>query len=171
MGKTSFKGPVYGAKSLLWAYGPVACDTPSTATATTTTYKVGGKRIVPPYEDWFVTEFYVDFSTCSSLGTHSLLLKSEGGSTTINPNLEAPGNGSTRAQTLATATTALATSTTDAVLVTVTPDGAEYEGAWVPAGSTLRVAYSHVGSTTAEIMTGSWQVMGFIRFRSSTRAE
>lgn len=170
MGKTAFDGPLYGAKSLLWSYGPVACDTPSTATNTTGLYKNGSVRVVPPYEDWYITEFYADFSTCSSLGTHSLLLKSEGGSTTISPRLSAPGNGSTRAQTIATATTPAATSTTAAVLVTITGDAGEYEGVWVPAGSTLRVAYSHVGSTTAEVMTAGWQVSGFIRFRDSTRA-
>ncbi len=170
MGKTAFDGPVYGAKSLLWSYGPVVCDTPSTAANTTGLYKNGSIRVVPAYEDWYVTEFYADFSTCSSLGAHSLLLKSEGGSTTILPRINAPGNGSTRAQTIATATTAT-TSTTAAVAVTATPDGGEYEGAWVPAGSTMRVVYSHVGSTTAEVMTAGWQVMGYIRFRSSTRAE
>lgn len=171
MGKTAFNGPVYGAKANLWSYGPIACDTPSTASNTTGLYKNGSIRVVPGYEDWLITEFYADFSTCSSLGTHSLILKSEGGSTTIPANLEAPGNGSTRAQTLATATTPAATSTTAAVSVTVTKDGREYEGAWVPAGSTLRVVYSHVGSTTAEVMTGGWQVMGYIRYRDSTRAQ
>lgn len=169
MGKTAFDGPVYGAKSLLWSYGPIVSDTPSSAANTSGLYKNGSIRVVPAYEDWYVTEFYGSFSTCSSLGAHSLILKSEGGSTTILPRLNAPGNGSTRAQTIATAATA-ATSTTEQVLVTVTSDPGEYEGKWVPAGSTLRVVYSHVGSTTAEVITAGWQVMGYIRFRESTRA-
>lgn len=170
MGLTRFKGPVYGSKSLLWAYGPVACDTPSTAANTTGLYKQGASRTLSPYEDWFVTEFYVNYSTCSSQGAHSLLLKSEGGSTTILPNLEAPGNGSTRAQTIATATLASPSTTGDALAV-ATADAAEYEGTWVPAGSTLRVVYSHVGSTTAEVLTASWSVMGYLRHRASTRGE
>ena len=169
MGLTRFKGPVYGAKTLLWGYGPFVCTTPSTAN-TTGLYQLSATRVVPGYEDWYVTEFATDISTCSSQGAHVLTLKSEGGSTTILPNPEAPGNGSTRAQTLAAASLA-APSTGGRTDVTVVGDAGEYEGAWVPAGSTLRVVYNHVGTTSAEVITAMWSVMGYIRHRASTRSE
>lgn len=50
MGKTSFSGPVYGAKSLLFDFH-LADSTTSTGTQTLTTI------IVPPGEDWVITDF------------------------------------------------------------------------------------------------------------------
>lgn len=166
MGLTRFKGPVYGAKSMLWASGPATASTGASTTAL-----FGGAngafvsaRTIPPYEDWLITEFWAACSTCSSVG-NAIILKSEGGSTTILPNQEAPGNGSTRAQTLANLNSG--TSTSFSTWATVTGDAAEYEGAWVPAGSSLRVVSSGVNPMTF----CSFQVMGYIRHRNSTRAE
>lgn len=165
MGLTRFRGPVYGGKCLLWSWGPFASGSSGGTTATFPTVGPTSLMTVPPYEDWYITEFSASCSTCSSAG-QSLILKSEGGSTTIQPNMEAPGNGSTRAQTLATLSPT-ATSTTWSTWATVTADGGEYEGAWVPAGSSLRVV-----SSNATILGGlTFQVRGYIRFRNSTRGE
>ena len=51
MGKTSFSGPVYGAKATLFSFGPVN----SQATGSTT---IGGV-VVPAGEDWYATELSV----------------------------------------------------------------------------------------------------------------
>lgn len=166
MGLTRFRGPVYGAKTLLWSWGPFASGSSGGTTATFPTVGPTSVMVVPVYEDWFITEFAVSVSTCSSVG-NAVILKSEGGSTAngLTPIIEAPGNGSTRAQTLATASAT--TSTNWSQTVTVTADAAEYEGAWVPAGSSLRVVSSGVN-----ILGGlTFQVRGFIRHRNSTRAE
>jgi len=59
MGKTSFSGPVYGAKGVIWTYGPYS-DKHSTG-ASTTLMNDGSTGIaisavtVPNYEDWFIT--------------------------------------------------------------------------------------------------------------------
>jgi hypothetical protein len=160
------KGPVYGAKTCLWSYGPATSGSSGATTAAFAGTNVNSNRTVPPYEDWLITEFWAACSTCSSQ-SNALILKTEGGTTTINPNLEAPGNGSTRAATLATLNNTPTTSTSFSTWATVSGDAAEYEGAWVPAGSSLRVVSS--GSTPMGGVT--WSVMGYIRFRSSTRAE
>lgn len=59
MGKTTFSGPVFGAKSLLFASSP---GTVSTGASTA----VFGATVVPANEDWFVTEIATFNSTNSS---------------------------------------------------------------------------------------------------------
>lgn len=166
MGKTAFRGPVYGAKSLLWTFGPYT-ETRSSG-ATTGLYTANAVRVLPPYEDWLITEAHLTTSTNSSVAAgHGIYVKSEGGSTTgIVPREQAPGNGSTRAQTLFSFVNA-AGSTTWSTWATATADGGEYEGAWVPAGSSLRVVSSGI------TLTGGLQlnVMGYIRYVNSTRSE
>jgi hypothetical protein len=157
MGKTAFSGPAYGAKSLLWSFR----ETHSTGGSTV----LLAKRVVPPYEDWFITEGYAHYglgsaSTISSAAT-KLILKSEGGSTTGIIRTDYP---STVAQTVMTfqkdgSTTATTTN------VTATASPGEYEGVYVPAGSTLRVVSSGVDAIAV-----SMNVMGFIRWVPSTRA-
>lgn len=159
MGKTAFGGPVYGAKSLLWA----GVKTISTGGSTA----IVEKRTVPNYEDWFITEVNAYYgvggaSTVSSAATN-LILKSEGGSTT-GVSRQPGGYPSTVAQTIATlskdgSTTALSTQ------VTVTGSAGEYEGLYVPAGSTLRLV-----SSGLDPIPVSFNVMGFIRWVASTRA-
>lgn len=160
MGKTAFLGPVYGAKSQLcsWAYSVTSSQ------ATTNLAVTGSKRVVPPYEDWFITEMYATCSTCSSAAA-ALYVKTEGGSTTIAPAPWGTGNGSTRAATIVSMTSG--TSTTFSSHVAVTPTAGEYEGSWVPAGSTLRL----VSSANSGIAQLQVSLMGFIRFRNSTRSE
>lgn len=157
MGKTAFAGPVYGAKTLLWSES----ETISTGG---TTALVAARRI-PAYEDWFITEVFARFgtaaSTISSAAT-ATILKSEGGSTT--GIVRSDGYPSTVAQTLITltksgSTTALSTAGT------VTGSAGEYEGLYVPAGSTLRWVSSGVDAFKVSL-----QVMGYIRWVPSTRA-
>jgi hypothetical protein len=160
MGKTAFSGPVYGAKSLLWSYGPFA-DTHSTG-ASTGLLNANAVRVVPPYEDWMITEVAAAVSTNSTTAGHGLYLKSEGGSTT--GIVRADGQVSTATQTIASFTTAGSSVFTGSTTVAAT--AGEYEGKWVPAGSTLRL----VSSGVSVMGTVSVNVMGFIRYVNSTRA-
>src|SRR6185312_10945560 len=98
MGKTAYSGPLYGAKANLWTFGPYA-DLHSTG-ATTGLLTPNSARVVPPYEDWLITEMTLTASTNSSVAaTHGLYLKSKGGNTSITP-VNQVGNGSTRANTI-----------------------------------------------------------------------
>lgn len=164
MGKTAFSGPVYGAKSLLWNYGPFA-DAHSTG-ASTGLLNPNAVRVVPPYEDWYVTEVQVACSTNSSVAAaHAFYLKSEGGSTTGIP-FRADGKPSTVAQTIASIVTG-GGSTTFTGSTNPPATAGEYEGVYVPAGSTLRLVSSGV-SAAGNVQ---FNIMGFIRWISSTRAE
>ncbi len=163
MGYSRFSGPVYGAKSMIWGVGP-ATQIATTNATTSRPFTGGSHVVVPPYEDWFVTEFRCGISTCSSVG-NSIILKSKGGSTSILPAPWGTGAGSTVTQTLSNINTG--TSTTLSTWATITPTAGEVEGAWVPAGSTLYVVSSGVNPLGGL----NWNVMGYIRFRSSTRAE
>lgn len=163
MGISRNSGPTYGAKSLLWTYGPFA-DTHSTG-ASTGALNANAVRQVPNYEDWFITEVYVNVSTNSSVAnTHGLYLKSKGGSTT--GIVRSPGGyNSTVAQTIVSLTNP-AGSTTWSAGATVTGSAGEYEGLYVPAGSTMRFVSSGV-SVMGNVQVA---VMGFIRYVDSTRA-
>lgn len=154
MGKTAFSGPVYGSKSLLFA-----ASFPTISTGAST--KAIAVTVVPPYEDWYVTEFKASFSTGSSAG-NAFILKTEGGSSGL---ARYNGLASTLAQTLATINSGA--STTLNGLQTVTATAGEYEGAYVPAGSTVRICSSSVNP----VSFANLSVMGFIRFIPSTRSE
>jgi len=159
MGKTAFSGPVYGAKSLLWAWGPFT-DAHSTGASTgALSVNPVPNRTVPNYEDWMVTEMYVTCSTNSSVaGAHGFYLKSEGGSTT--GIVRADGGVSTATQTVVSVlNTGTSTNFAGSAIATATPG--EYEGK-----STLRLVSSGVS------LTGTVQVnvMGYIRYVNSTRA-
>jgi hypothetical protein len=91
---------------------------------------------VPPYEDWYVTECKASFSTGSSAG-NSFIFKSEGGSSGL---ARYQGQASTVAQTLATINSGTSTSLNN--VTTVTASAGEYEGLYVPAGSTVRIVSS-----------------------------
>ncbi len=159
MGITRFLGPVYGAKGLLWAVGPAAA---SSGASTHAPIVANSNIVLPVYEDWYITEFQVNCSTCSSVG-NNFLLKSKGGSTTGISRNSAFQN-STITQTLATVNTGASTTLTS--LTTITPTAGEYEGAWVPAGSSLYVVSS--GINPPGLL--SWNVRGYIRYVDSTRA-
>ena len=163
MGFTRFAGPVYGAKGLLWTYGPFTPTGTSTG-GSTLLASPQALRVVPPYEDWCITEVQINCSTNSSgAAAHAVYLKSEGGSTT--GVARSNGQPSTVAQTIATLTNP-AGSTTWTAMATVTATPGEAEGAWVPAGSTLRIVSSGVS-----IIAGlQLNVMGYIRYVDSTRS-
>lgn len=154
MGKTAFSGPVYGAKATLWSvHVPTGTSRATTA--------VIGVTVIPNYEDWYITEAYGSFSTGSSVG-NSLVFKSEGGSTTL---ARYQGQASTVTQTIATLNSG--TSTSLNTVTTITPTAGEYEGLYVPAGSTIRLVSSGV-NPQSNINAG---LRGFIRFIPSTRSE
>lgn len=159
MGKTAHDGPVYGAKGLLCTFGPLTNSTgASTGLAWTNAI-----RVVPAYEDWFVTEAHLTASTNSSVAAaHAVYLKTEGGSTTV-PRTN--GQVGTNTQTIVSMVNA-AGSTTWSTNATATPAAGEYEGAFVPAGSTLRLVSSGASAMTQLFV----QVMGYIRWIPSTRA-
>jgi len=72
MGYTRFKGPVYGAKSLLWAFGPYT-QTGSSG-ASTVLHTANANMVVPNYEDWFITEVRLQTSTNSTVASAKTLL-------------------------------------------------------------------------------------------------
>jgi hypothetical protein len=162
MGKTAFSGPVYGAKSLLWSYGPYGQI--GSSGASTVLYRENSVRPIPAYEDWYITEVHVATSTNSSVaGTHGIKLKSEGGSTTGIVRQDLP---STVTQTIVAMVNPSGGSTTWNAIATVTASAGEYEGLYVPAGSTLRL----VSSGVAPLGNTQINVMGYIRYVNSTRA-
>lgn len=165
MGITRFKGPVYGAKSLLWTFGPYTQT--GTTGASTVLFTANSAKTLPNYEDWYITEVDMRTSTNSSVAAgHGVYLKSEGGSTTgVPPRLDAPGNGSTQAQTIFSLVNA-AGSTTWSTWATASGTPGEYEGTWVPAGSSLRL----VSSGVSPIGGLQFNVYGYIRYIDSTRA-
>lgn len=154
MGKTAFSGPVYGAKSLLGSRS-IALTSTGASTALVASW------IVPAYEDWYVTELGAFCSTCSS-GGNTITLKTEGGSTAGVPR---PDGVSTRAATLGSLS--FGGSTTGPQLATIAATAGEYEGSWVPAGSTLRAVLSSAANAIANLNVG---VHGYIRYIDSTRA-
>jgi hypothetical protein len=156
MGKSGVSGPFYGAKSLLWSqYIHAATSQATTALASPIAF-----RVVPAYEDWFLTEYSLNASTMSSAG-NNFILKTEGGSTSGIPRTDGV---STRAATLFTVSAG--TSTTVSTGAAFTPSAGEYEGTWIPAGSTLRLVSSGI-NPQGPIMLN---VMGYVRYIDSTRA-
>jgi hypothetical protein len=162
MGLTRNSGPVYGAKGLLWVTGPAAAASTSASTVNAFLQPAYGKRVVPPYEDWFVTEAYLTCSTVSTVvAAAQWILKTEGGSTTVP---RSNGNASTNAATILTIASGGSSNMGVHAIAAVT--AGEIEGTWCPAGSTLRWVSSYADATTLPQM----QVMGYIRYIDSTRA-
>lgn len=169
MGKTSYSGPVYGSKcGNLWSYGPYTASVASTG-GTTGLYNGNASIVVPPYEDWYITEAALYCSTNSSVNAATAVyIKSEGGSTVVPPRMD--GKPSTVAQTIFSFVYSTATaqnSTTWSTWATAPVTAGEYEGTYVPAGSSIRV----VSSGVSLIGGLNIQLRGYIRWISSTRAE
>ena len=144
MGKTSFNGPVYGAKSLIWQGNYNSTIALSTSAATTFS-----KCRVPAYETWLVTELQVYRGSTHSTTTVVALLDDS----TVVANVAI--------------TSSLAGSIGS---TTPTPTPGEYEGVEVAANSTLALTLQEGTSSIAgQDLTAS--VYGYIRFLSSTRAE
>lgn len=144
MGKTSFSGPVYGAKSLLISYsGDIAAATDASSHAVLLGINV------PNYEEWLVTEMNVfRGSTHSTLSVYRLL----DDSTVV-------------ADVAITSSLGVRVGST-----TIAATGGEYEGYLIAGGSSVTLTGTS-GSTTAASTGVRINVMGFIRFKSSTRAE
>lgn len=162
MGKTAFRGPVYGAKSLLWTAGPSAAASSGTSTVAAFAQPGYSRRVVPAYEDWIITEAYLTCSTASTVANAAQwILKTEGGSTTVP---RSNGDASTNAATILTIATGGSSNVEKSAIATVT--AGEYEGTWCPAGSTLRWVSSGASLPSLPCM----QVMGYIRYIDSTRS-
>ena len=162
MGYVRHAGPVYGAKSLLASFGPYAQT--GTTGASTVLYLANSAYVVPPYEDWFITECRLTASTNSSVAAgHGVYVKSEGGSTVV-PN-RPDGKASTVAQTIFSFSNA-AGSTTWSTWATAGVTPGEVEGTYVPAGSSLRIVSSGITSLGGLQLS----LMGYIRYIDSTRA-
>lgn len=159
MGVSRNSGPVYGAKAVLAHFS--ASGVTSSGASTT----LIASWIVPSGEDWFIAEVAGYGSTMSS-GGNTITVKSEGGSTSAALRDWGGGSNSTIAQTVGSVT--WGTSTGGPVIGVVTPSAGEYEGKWVPSGSTVRAVLSSVANPIANFNVGLY---GYRRFVSSTRAE
>jgi hypothetical protein len=157
MGYSRQRGPVYGAKSQLASFASGGATSTGASSALLTSW------IVPPYEDWFVTEASGYCSTASS-GGNTITFKSEGGSTSAAGRDWGDGSNSTKAQTIVVMS--WGASTGGPVLATVTASPGEDEGKWVPAGSTIRAVMSSVASPMANL---NLILRGYTRFIDSTR--
>jgi hypothetical protein len=117
MGKTSFSGPVFGAKQSLIDCGPVSASTGSSAVF----YGV----IVPAGEDWFLTDISL---YRNSTGSTNLAISVQDDSTTIG-SVDIGGS-----------------SVAAGNKATFTPDSGEYQGTKVLSGSTITLSHSsHAG--------------------------
>lgn len=150
MGKTSFSGPVYGAKGGLISYGPAAAANGSTALVTSI--------VVPPYETWYLTELFAsNLQATSNSSTPKVVLKVDG-TGAGDPAFPAGNPG-----TVATITGPTSTAGFNQ-MATATVTAGEYEGYAAPANSTIRVVSS---GTIGQLQV---RVNGFIRYFDSTRA-
>ena len=163
MGKTSFLGPVYGAKGLLWVCGPSAAASTSASTVAAFLQPGYGRRTIPSYEDWFITEATLVCSTASTVANaQQWILKTEGGSSSLPARTN--GQGTTNAANVLTIASGGSSNVNGLAIATVT--AGEYEGTWCPAGSTIRWVSSYADIPTSPQMN----VMGYIRYVDSTRS-
>lgn len=158
MGKTSFNGPVYGAKTNLFSFGPIAVTGASTGLVVS--------QLVPAYETWFITEVCASNPQASSnSSTPKVFVKVKGTSTSVSypgpgPDPQFPtGNAGTAASVLGPTSTAGFN-----VLGVASVTAGEYEGYGAPANSTIRIVSS---GTIGQLYVS---VHGFKRFLDSTRA-
>ena len=135
MGKTSFSGPVYGARSLLWS---VHTDNPGNSTTANTICGI----LVPPGEDWIVSDFSVWRGSTHSTAFVATLLDDSTSLGTIAITSSAAGvGGSTR----------------------IAPTLGEYSGVLVASGSSLTITVHNGGSSVTSSQVHAW-VYGFPRW-------
>lgn len=142
MGRTSFSGPVYGAKAVLFSGFSAALSTG--ANGANSTFAM---ITVPPGEDWYVTDV---FAFRKSTGSTGLVCTARMNSSVI-------------------ATITLNSSLNDASSrAEVAPDGGEKEGTLVPSGAVFSFAAgtSSLASTSSEL---SMWARGYTRFKDSSR--
>jgi hypothetical protein len=144
MGRTAFSGPVYGAKSLLFYANE--------SVAGSSARHVIGQIVVPPGQDWYVTDLHcMRTSTNSTEVTFAVLDDSS-------------RSGRASSQVIADAT--IRSSLALQVASTApTPTGGEFEGVWVQSGSTL--ALTVFSSVAASSGNQAW-MYGYIRYVDST---
>ena len=164
MGITRFKGPVYGAKGNLFTWGPYT-QTGASGASTVAYLAAGGNLIVPPYEDWFITECILTASTNSTVAAgNAIYLKTEGGSTSLPTRTN--GQPSTVTQTVFSFANASGSSAWSTWATASVSQPGEYEGTYVPAGSSIRIVTSGI-----TLVAGlQLNVRGFTRFVDLTRA-
>jgi hypothetical protein len=107
MGKTSYQGPLYGAKATL-----MSATFEASSGASTTIY---AGAIVPSGEDWYATEVSLYKASTGSTGFVAVVRK---GSTALSSQ-------------------AIASSLVGSTIAIVTKDAGEYEGKRLPSGSTI----------------------------------
>lgn len=140
MGKTSFSGPVYGAKSLLWAV-PLGADV-SGSTASTLSVTVG-KIVVPPGEDWIITDVSVFRNSTGSTGFTATLDDDSTVIATVPVTSSlAASQGSTR----------------------VAATAGEYTGIVAASGSTLTMTFDDAIAASSFVSRGTAWVYGFPRW-------
>ena len=135
MGKTSFSGPVFGAKSLLWS---IQADRAQGSTTAVTL----GSIIVPPGEDWLITDLHVFRGSTHS--TASVVTLTDD-STTIGD------------VAIASSAAGVAGSTT------IVKDTDEYMGKLVASQSSLSLLVHDGGSSLASAGWQAW-VYGYPRW-------
>lgn len=141
MGKTSFDGPVFGSKSLLWS---VQHDRAQGSTVAVTM----GSITVPAGEDWLITDLHVYRGSTHS--TASVVV--------LTDDSTAVGD-----VAIASSLAGVAGSTT------VVKDADEYIGKRVASGSVLALTVHDGGSSLASAGWQAW-VYGYPRWlQSSTR--
>lgn len=150
MGKTSFSGPVYGAKGNLFSFGPMAAANNSTALICS--------MVVPPYESWIITELNASNPQASSNSSTPKVIVKVDGTGAGDPNFPAGNPGTAVTLTGPTSTAGFNQ------VATATVTAGEYEGYVAPANSTVRI----VSSGTIGLLCVA--VQGFKRFVDSTRA-
>lgn len=118
MGKTSFSGPVWGAKQSLLSVGPVSASTGSSA--------VFSGTVVPEGEDWFATDLS--------------LYRNSTGSTNLAISLH---DDSTLVGSIGVGGSSVAVAT----VTRFTPDSGEFQGIKIASGSTVTLSHSsHAGA-------------------------
>ena len=125
MGKTSYSGPLYGAKATLMSVGPFACSTGSSAVFS------GGR--VPSGEDWYATELVVHRA---STGSTDLAISLQVNSSTVGS--VGIGGSSVAASTYSV----------------ITASAGEYEGLRIASGTEFTLSHSsHAGPNTGVTVT------------------
>lgn len=142
MGKTAFSGPVYGAQHTLYA---VRVDVSSGGGNGVSTEV--GWTVVPVGQDWFVTDFQVMRMSTGSTGLGIGLYDDSSNVSSIVLN-----------SSLANASS----------IAMIAPDGGEYAGARIAAGSTVTIRA--IQSSVAPASSGVYvNVLGYVRYVASTR--
>jgi hypothetical protein len=145
MGKTSFLGPVYGAKQTLVSISQPSLSSGAGAGISTFVHAV----IVPPGEDWYLTEFGA-FRGSTGSSVTAFWVQDDA--------------------TVVSSVTMTSTTANVNALNIITPDGGEYEGTRAASGSTITFWYSNA-SAQGQILNAGWTLNGYRRFLNSTRAE